>query len=363
MPNVSITSVCNRACSYCFARDTLTAYGADGAMTLETFAEVLAYLQRSGINEIRLLGGEPTLHTQFATMLDMIFAAGLRPIVFSNGLMPPQSLNRLRAIEPGRVRVMVNASALIGGEPALVEQVRQTLRLLGRRAMLGVNLHTRQPRLDRLLDAIKDLDLIPRLRLGLTLPTLSGTNHSLPVRAYRQVGRHVAGLARAAADRGVVLNLDCGFVPCMFAHESLPALDVAVFDCGRRCNPLPDILPDGRAIACYPLADLGAVAPDQTTTAAAIRRHFQEVLDPYAALGIFSECSACELFRERRCLGGCRAAALRRLVPASRPFVLGAQHGRRDPVEVEVPVAFARAIHKMSCYAEADRPSSGKENQ
>jgi hypothetical protein len=289
-------------------------------MTRETFAAVLAYLQRSGIKEIRLLGGEPTLYPQFAALLDMVLATVLRPIVFSNGLMPPESLNKLRTIAPGRVRVMVNASALIEGEPALVEQVRQTLRLLGRRAMLGVNLHTRQPRLDGLLDTIRDLNLIPRLRLGLAHPTLSGTNHSLPVKAYRQVGRHISAFARAAADRGVVLNLDCGFVPCMFAHESLPALDVAVSDCGRRCNPLPDILPDGRAIACYPLADLGAVALDQTTTAVAIRRHFQELLAPYADLGIFPECSTCDLLRAQRCLGGCRAAALRRLVPASRRF-------------------------------------------
>jgi hypothetical protein len=296
-------------------------------MTRETFAMVLSYLQRSGIKEIRLLGGEPTLHPQFAALLDMILATGLRPIVFSNGLMPPQALTKLLAIAPGRVRVMVNASALIEGEPALVEQVRQTLRLLGRRAMLGVNLHARQPRLDGLLDSIGDLDLIPRLRLGLAHPTLSGSNRSLPVKAYRQVGRQIAALAHAAAARGVVLNLDCGFVPCMFAHESLPALDVAVSDCGRRCNPLPDVLPDGRAIACYPLADLGAVAVDQTTTAVDIRRHFQEVLAPYAALGIFPECSSCDLFRDQRCLGGCRAAAVRRLLPASHPFVLEAQHG------------------------------------
>jgi hypothetical protein len=210
-----------------------------------------------------------------------------------------------------------------------------------------VNLHTRQPRLDRLLDTIATLDLIPRLRLGLAHPTLAGSNLSLAAKAYRQVGRNISAIARAAADRGIVLSLDCGFVPCMFAHESLPSLDVAVSDCGRRCNPLPDILPDGRAIACYPLADLGAVALDQTVTAVTIRRHFQGVLAPYAALGIFPECSACELFRDRRCLGGCRAAALRRLVPASRPFVLEAQQGWRERMRAEVPVAFACANHRM----------------
>lgn len=318
MPNVSITSACNRSCSYCFARETLTAYRADGAMTVEMFALVLAYLRRSNINEVRLLGGEPTLHPRFAELLDMALAAGLRPIVFSNGLVSPESLNKLCAIEPGRLRVMVNASALLEGEPAEVEQVRQTLRLLGRRAMLGVNLHSCQPRLDGLLGTIKELDLVPRVRLGLAHPTLGGGNHSLPAKFYRQVGRHISTLARAAADCGVVLGLDCGFVPCMFAEPSLPALDVALSDCGRRCNPLPDVLPDGRVIACYPLADLGTVALDQTTTAAAIRRHFQEALAPHAALGIFPECSACDRFRDGRCLGGCRAAALRRLALASR---------------------------------------------
>lgn len=288
-------------------------------MTVQTFAKVLAYLRRSNIKEVRLLGGEPTLHPRFPELLDMAMAAGLLPIVFSNGLVSPQSLNKLRAIEPGRVRVMVNASALIEGEPAEAEQVRQSLRLLGRRAMLGVNLHSCQPRLDGLLDLIKELDLVPRVRLGLAHPTLGGGNHSLPAKFYRQVGRHISVLARAATASGVVLCLDCGFVPCMFADQSLPALDVAVSDCGRRCNPLPDVLPDGRAMACYPLADLGTVSLEQTSTAVAIRRHFQELLVPHSDLGIFPECSTCELFHDRRCFGGCRAAALRRLLPASRP--------------------------------------------
>ena len=61
MANLVVTDVCNMKCTFCFARDYLKTSSADSRsdfISLEAFEERLDFIVRSGINEIRLIGGE-----------------------------------------------------------------------------------------------------------------------------------------------------------------------------------------------------------------------------------------------------------------------------------------------------------------
>jgi len=70
--NLLITMRCNRACSYCFAKEKLHSYSAPESVkniTLENFNKVLDFLLKSNQNVLQLAGGEPTIHPQFKEML------------------------------------------------------------------------------------------------------------------------------------------------------------------------------------------------------------------------------------------------------------------------------------------------------
>jgi len=188
-----------------------------------------------------------------------------------------------------------------------------TLGALGPRAMLGVNISSPAIQLDRLLDLVERHGLKPALRLGLAHPSLSALNRFLHPKQYPLIGAIVESFAEKAAGRGVWLDFDCGFVPCMFREglkERLPQLFEQV---GRRCNPIPDLLPDGRFVSCFPLAALGSVGIDQVPDAQQAQSHFTNLLASLGGVGIYSACSVCEHFRERSCRGGCRAATFARL--------------------------------------------------
>ena len=132
MANLSITTVCNRTCRYCFARSAFNDREPNIThISLSTFQRALDFLERSGIDQARLLGGEPTLHPEFPALVQQVLERRLRLLVFSNGLMPEAALRCLEETPIDRVAVLINVTGypLLGG--AGVGHPRQTTVCLG----------------------------------------------------------------------------------------------------------------------------------------------------------------------------------------------------------------------------------------
>ena len=99
MANLAISTVCNQNCPYCFTVDYLNKAGGHREfLDIDGFEKSLSFLERSGIEEIRLLGGEPTLHPQFIELIKRARKTGKRMVIFSNGLMPEDALSYLETL-------------------------------------------------------------------------------------------------------------------------------------------------------------------------------------------------------------------------------------------------------------------------
>jgi len=303
MANLSIAAVCNRACGYCFARSSWN--GGPPYMALSAYERALGLLERSGIDQVRLLGGEPTFHPEFVRMVSAALERGFRVLVFTNGLMPRPALDELAGTPVDRVAVLVNAAA--PEESTVEERVGQaeTLARLGPRVTVGLNIQTPGFQPDFLLELIRRHGLARTIRFGLAHPCLDGSNRYLHPRHYRAVGVRLARFAPRAEAEGVALELDCGFVPCMFPPGTGEWSSAG-------CGPAPDILPDGTAISCYPLYGLRRERLEDGVDAAQLRRRFEAAGAPFRAAGVFRECSDCTPRAEGRCEGGCLAAAMLR---------------------------------------------------
>jgi MoaA/NifB/PqqE/SkfB family radical SAM enzyme len=339
MANLSITTVCNKRCPYCFAEDARVARAGAGDMTRDCFLEALDFLRRSGMEQVRLLGGEPTLHKDFPWMLETALAGGFKILVFSNGLVAPATLSLMKRVGAERLRVLVNTIHPLENNPTGMARQRETLRALGNAAIAGVNIYSHEQSLDYLVDYVREYGLWSEIRIGIAHPLLARRNRFLPTKLYRDIGEKIADLHAKAARHKIRIGLDCGFVPCMFPADSFKAMEDMLGDAGAACNPIPDLLPDGRFIACYPLESLvvgqprasGLVPPpgrareasDQVRSPAkvplvgeatvdCVREHLRQVLQFTDELGIFPYCGKCPLFKQR-CTGGCVAHKLRRL--------------------------------------------------
>ena len=294
-------------------------------ISLETFDDHLNALDRSGIEQIRLIGGEPTLHPQFPEILRQTQIRDKPVVIFSNGLITERVLTCIEELPPESCTVLVNMNAT-RTKNSLTETEQniryQTVRRLGKRTLLGFNIFRPNFQLDFLIDIIREADCRKAVRLGLSHPSLSVSNEYLHPKQYPIVGAKIAKFALVAAEEGIRLEFDCGFVRCMFSDENIASLIETNADFGWRCNPILDIDVTGRVLYCFPLANRFWTNLTENTNISTIRSKLGSWVKPYRLAGIYRECSTCLFKLKGECMGGCMANTLRRFHQASVRFVV-----------------------------------------
>ena len=305
MANLCITTICNKKCPYCFAEDSRFQYPSENTfMSDEIFDRALDYLERSEMDQVRLLGGEPTLHPNFTKMVDKALQRNFHLLIFSNGLMPPKVQERLRHTDVGSVVILINTIHPIEEDPKRMKIQQKTMEILGPRVMLGVNLYSRQQELDFLIPYILDYNLIREIRLGIAHTVLSETNVYLHPKFYKEIGLKILDLLNKAKKFDIELGFDCGFVPCMFPKQSFEELGELLERTGSCCHPILDLLPDGKFISCYPLNNVLKRNLQSDTHAEDLINQFSEKLKVYGNIGIYPNCTTCPLFKQSYCHGG-----------------------------------------------------------
>ena len=316
MANLAIAGVCNLSCPYCFAGAYLATSRDQGAAFIDAaaFERRLDFLERSGIPEARLIGGEPTLHPAFPDLVAAARSRGLRITVFSHGLMPRRALDCLAELPADACTVLVNMNAggAAGASPAEFDRRRTTLRRLGPRAIPGFTIYRPDFELAELLTVVLETGCRPAIRLGLAQPMLAGGNAYLHPKQYPAAGARIAAFARDAAAVGVTLQFDCGFVRCMFADEELEMLHATGSDFAPRCGPILDIDLAGMASHCFPLTGIVQVPVGEGDAAGRAARGAGPPDRTLPAGRHHPRCSGCGEKARGACTGGCLAATMRR---------------------------------------------------
>lgn len=281
------------------------------------FLDSLDFLKRSNIQQVRLLGGEPTTHPDFCWFLDQVSESGLPLFLFSNGLMPESSRAKLEKFDPEKLSILltVNHPEKLSAHQQKLKAL--TFRRLNHAIKLSYSLQTAKPQLDFLISLIEKYDLCKSVRLGLANPSLEGNNSYLPAKDYVEAGSSIYQFYKKAHKKGIQIDFDCGFVPCMFPEEFLNIFFEKV---GHSCGSIPDILPDGTAIFCYPLASANRLDFNHDDDAHILNRKLEEGMMPYRTIGIFRECSSCSLKKANLCAGGCLALAMKRIRTGSEDY-------------------------------------------
>ncbi|MBM3254327.1 MAG: radical SAM protein, partial [Candidatus Omnitrophica bacterium] len=85
---VSITYRCNLSCRYCYVKGIKNDIPTD--MSLRDFLSLAVWAKDKSWNRIRFLGGEPTIHPDFAEMLDICYKNKIYVSISTNNTFSPQ---------------------------------------------------------------------------------------------------------------------------------------------------------------------------------------------------------------------------------------------------------------------------------
>ncbi len=327
MANLILTKQCNQKCSYCFAES----YPQSDANSISfisknSFINYLNYLERSKIDQVRLIGGEPSLHPKFSEYIKVAFEKDLKIVVFTNGLIPTIALDTMVEIPVNRIDALVNVTSNAAHDRFYLHPRQyDSLSKLGQRAHLSYTIY--QPDasgLFNLLKIIEKTNCCRSVRIGLAQP-YQDRNRSLSPKHYRRVAEGILQFIRSAYQSHVTVEFDCGFVRCMFKDDEIAILQQTKTHFGWRCNPIIDIQEDESAIPCFPLSDEFSIPNALSRTEIELQKQFSAETRHLRIVGIFPECSTCAVRVLEGCSGGCLAIAIQRMHQESFVYSLPVQ--------------------------------------
>ena len=279
------------------------------------FEQKLAFLKQSGIKDLRLIGGEPSLHPQFCELIERGLEQGFNILVFTHGLLSEAVCHFLEGLTESECTLCINMNSQHRhptDHHLLHEKRLSVIRRLPRLAVPGFNIYTPEFDLSPLFDTIEATGCRRVIRLGLAHPTLQGSNVFLHPKHYRFVGKQIATYVPRALACGVHFEFDCGFVRCMFTEEEIENLQQTGTQPRFKCSPILDMDINRDVLYCFSLGDRYKIDLDMQESASEMREKLSEEAQPYRTSGVYPACADCVHKQEGECPGGCLAVTMRR---------------------------------------------------
>lgn len=308
MANIILTNSCNATCAFCFAQEH--SKNPPQFLNLEDLMIRIKFLQASGQSQVRLIGGEPTLHPRFKEIIAVIISKDMSAVIFSNGYIPERYLHFLEEIPPEKIAFLININAQ-SRTPNPKAWRCNVFKSLNKKITLGFTILDPIFDLTTYYQIINTFNLQRKLRLGLAQPILFGDNRYLSPKLYKKAAQSILINATIAKDQHIQLEFDCGFVRCMFTKEEWQQLsDFGVItEC--HCAPNLDIDLDGRIFHCFSVSQIATFLSKNMTVAQAYTR-LDNQRKIFRDSGVYSQCSECQERISGHCSGGCLSITMRR---------------------------------------------------
>ena len=314
--NILISRYCNRRCSFCFAQQRLgkqAAEGGDTFMSRENLRKVMKTLKQSGDMVLKLLGGEPTLHPEFAAIVQEALDDGFRVHVFTNGMMQAKTVDFLAGIPGESISLLCNVSPQANDTPRQKEMVAYTLQRLNTKTKLGITITSFDDDFDYIIDTIDRYQLQRRVRVGIAQPIVGQTNNYLHPSRYREAGSYIVRLAEKFYEKNILIGFDCGMTLCMFSEAEIGRLFTISDGFRMLCSPIIDVGTNMDIWHCFPLSEVLITRMEKFSNRNEMVAFYQKHTKPYRSIGCKPECLQCRFFRTNQCSGGCLAHAMNSL--------------------------------------------------
>lgn len=311
MPNIAIVNYCNLKCPYCFADDMIQEETM--SITLDDFQKILEFTSRlPSLNNIGIIGGEPTLHPQFTEILKEVnkYCRELdtHATLFTNGI----ELDKYLPYIGDRIGILINCNTPVNQSEEAYAKHLATLDHLyelswfDNRANCGCNVYmgcTDYSYIWKIVDKYH----LNHIRCSVVSP--GGCYHdwrNQKEEYYQKMKPIFLDFCKDAIKHNCRLGMDCGHIPmCYFTLEEKELVESICDNLYQDfCEPVVDITPNFKATACF-----GAYDPvDIRDFNDMVELHRYLLLtktNPKAELNCTGRCTSCKKHKLKQCQGGC----------------------------------------------------------
>ena len=329
MFNFIINGTCSKGCSFCFTEEVARLQHSLGEMTpsfVERLLDHYNFDSRQGVDsDVRILGGEPTQHSNFTGVMDVFIKKRLKINLVSN-LLFGESIKDYIVKNIRAFRWMLPNSAELDEKNRLKTWKKNYLALYD--AYESTWGFEQSPRLYLSLTVSRDFkernhfeyikwlvaqvhNKVNAIRIGLDLTGTYLINN-------KELGKELTKILRFGEANNISVVSDCQVPPCLWegkTYESvmLNSRGFATFTDRKSettCGFLPiDVFPDGTSTQCYPLKGTVNVN-DVFGLSGEVKRksleseYQKKYVDNYKRYNIPRECIDC-VFYKKGCNGIC----------------------------------------------------------
>ena len=336
MANIMMTDVCNLHCPYCFANEFVNKD--KNEISAEAFKKAVNFIVGDGSHSsVGLIGGEPTVHSQFEHfMRELLIDKRIQSVmVYTNGILMDRFWNVL--CHP-KTHLLINCNPpkdigekhfrhLCDNLHVLIEE-----KLCSERVTLGINMYETDFEYEYLLDLLKRFHF-HHVRVSITVPNLE-ENRNIDAHSYfESMKPRMFEFFHELLKNEIIPNFDCNKIPsCLVTKEELaqfsPYLCNAYIknNIGRsniisttvHCAPVIDIRQDLTAVRCFGLSACTKQHIENYAGIKELENYYLRTIDAFAYNAAYSsKCVDCHLRKVMKCSGGCLAYKINQITELS----------------------------------------------
>lgn len=321
-----MTDACNLSCPYCFANEFVNKDSNE--ITEENFDKAVSFIIGNGTREtIGLIGGEPTVHSQFGHLLRKLIENEQvkKIVVYTNGINVDRYINIL---SHPKVAILINCNSPADIGEKNFERLRKNIDLLVNEHLckykltLGINMYKPDFDYDYIVQLLKDFDF-KSVRVSVTVPNVDDGRNSDAHAYFLKMKPRVIEFFKTLLESGIVPFFDCNKIPsCLLSEDEVAmfkqyaedpktkegVMKSNISNTKVRCSPVIDILQDLTAVRCFGLSLYTRQPIENFKTIDELNDFYLNSIDAYACNTAYSaKCIDCASRKNLQCMGGCIA--------------------------------------------------------
>lgn len=310
MANIFLTSKCNLNCSYCFANSLVNKKCEE--ISIKNFIKAVNFLKKDNNERIGLIGGEPTLHSKFADIINLLIADKEIEefIIYTNGTNLENYINELTN-EKVVLLINCNPPSKIGKEYI---KLKQNIELLTNKNMkklvLGINFNEEDDFsyiFDLLKTAKSDI-----LRFSIAIQKLKKDENIFDY--FQKIKPKVYNFLEDCIKNEIIPHNDCNAMPfCLLSYKDKRLLSthkkqakeaggIDLLQSAKTCKPIIDIMPNLEAVRCFGFAENPKISINRFENLQQLKEYFYNRIDVIANETMLkNDCKECKHKENGKC--------------------------------------------------------------